>query len=101
MAGKLMITVNIHEAKARLSEYVAAVERGETVVIARRNVPVAEIRPLPGPRRQPRPLGRGPGEPGYRVPESFWEPLPAEVVEGFEGRAPDPPVPGVTRRGPG
>lgn len=96
-----MVTVNIHEAKARLSEYIAAVERGETVVIARRNVPVAEIRPLPGPRRQPRPLGVGPGEPGYSVPESFWEPLPAEVVEGFEGRAPDPPVRGAPRRGRG
>ncbi|MBP7710935.1 MAG: type II toxin-antitoxin system Phd/YefM family antitoxin [Gammaproteobacteria bacterium] len=35
-----MITVNIHEAKAKLSECVAALERGEAVLLARRNVPV-------------------------------------------------------------
>ena len=36
-----MIIVNLHEAKAKLSEYAAAVERGEAVLLARRNVPVA------------------------------------------------------------
>jgi prevent-host-death family protein len=45
----MTITVDIHEVKARLSEYVAAVERGETVIIARRNVAVAELRPIVRP----------------------------------------------------
>jgi prevent-host-death family protein len=84
-----MITVNIHEAKAKLSEYIAAVERGETVVIARRNVPVAELRAVAKAGREPRSAGLGPRESGYTLPESFWEPLPAEVLEGFEGRTPD------------
>ena len=40
-----MITVNMHEAKTRLSELVRAVETGnETVVICRGGEPVAEIR---------------------------------------------------------
>ena len=40
-----MITVNMHEAKSRLSELVKAVEIGnETVVICRGGRPVAEIR---------------------------------------------------------
>ncbi len=38
-----MKTVNVHEAKAHLSEYLAAVERGETIIIARRNEPVAKL----------------------------------------------------------
>jgi antitoxin (DNA-binding transcriptional repressor) of toxin-antitoxin stability system len=40
-----MITVNMHEAKTRLSELVKAVEeRGETVVLCRDGLEVAEIR---------------------------------------------------------
>lgn len=37
--------MNIAEAKAKLSELIAAVERGEDVVIARGGVPVARIVP--------------------------------------------------------
>ena len=39
-----MITVNMHEAKTRLSELVRAVEtEGETVVLCRNGVPIAEL----------------------------------------------------------
>ena len=37
------ITVNIGEAKTRLSELIARVEAGEEVVIARGNAPVARL----------------------------------------------------------
>ncbi len=40
------ITVNIGEAKTRLSELIARVEAGEEVVIARGNAPVARLAPL-------------------------------------------------------
>src|SRR5947207_1041500 len=46
-----MLKVNIHEAKANLSKYVAAAGRGETVIICHRNLPVAELRALPRPRK--------------------------------------------------
>ncbi len=36
-------TVNIHEAKTHLSELVAAVERGEEIVVARRGTPVVRL----------------------------------------------------------
>ena len=42
----MTITVNIGEAKTRLSELVAKVEAGEEVVIARDNRPVARLAPL-------------------------------------------------------
>jgi prevent-host-death family protein len=42
-----VITVNMHEAKSRLSELVKAVETGGEIAILQRNgVPVAEIRAL-------------------------------------------------------
>ncbi len=79
-----MIKVNIAEAKLHLSKYVKRVEAGQTVVLARRNQPVAEIRPLGKASRTPRPVGRCAGE--FRVPPNFDEPLPAAVLDRFEGR---------------
>ena len=40
------LTVNIGEAKTRLSELIARVEAGEEVVIARGNEPAARLAPL-------------------------------------------------------
>jgi prevent-host-death family protein len=85
-----MIAINIHEAKAKLSEYLTAVEAGETVQICRRNVPVAQIVPLQKPRTEPRPIGLGPFEEGYELPDSFFEPLPDELLKAFNGELHDP-----------
>jgi prevent-host-death family protein len=82
-----MIQVNVHEIKARFSDYLAAALRGERVVIARRNVPVAELTPRQPPRTEPRPLGQGPTEDGYELPDTFWEPLPDELLAAFYGAA--------------
>lgn len=38
-----MTTVNVHEAKTKLSELIARVEAGEEVVIARANKPVVRL----------------------------------------------------------
>lgn len=74
-----MKVVNIHEAKARLSEFLDLVESGERVLICRRNQPVAELRAVVGARTQPRPLGGTLIE----LPPAFFDPLPAEVTESF------------------
>jgi len=76
-------TVNIHEAKAHLSALLNQVEKGETVVICRRNKPVAELHPVPEKEQQPRPIGLARGD--FNVSEAFFEPLPDEIVTRFEG----------------
>ena len=78
----IMIRVNVAEAKAHLSRYLERVERGETVVLCRRNVPVAEIRALPRPAREPRPVGI---DRGMTLPTAFFEPLPDDLLAAFEG----------------
>ena len=75
-----MLKVNIAEAKARLSMYLDSVERGQTVVLCRRNVPIAEIRPVPKLPLEERPVGI---DRGMKVPDSFFEPLPDEVLREF------------------
>ena len=42
----MTITVNIGEAKSRLSELIARAEAGEEVVIARSNAPAVKLAPL-------------------------------------------------------
>ncbi|MDE0453341.1 MAG: type II toxin-antitoxin system prevent-host-death family antitoxin [Gammaproteobacteria bacterium] len=77
-----MIRVNISEAKAHLSRYLKRVEGGESVTLCRRNVPIAEIRPLPHPQREERPVGI---DRGMTVSASFMDPLPDEMLDEFEG----------------
>lgn len=69
-----MITVNMHEAKTRLSELVKAVEeRNETVVLCRNGREVAEIRRRAKRRAKrdltPDPRFRVTYAPGYRPTE--------------------------------
>jgi antitoxin (DNA-binding transcriptional repressor) of toxin-antitoxin stability system len=79
-----MIKINIHEAKTHLSRYLKRLAKGERIVLCMRNVPIAEIRPLPVPDAKPRPIGLARGR--FTVPPSFFEPLPDELLDGFEGR---------------
>lgn len=82
-----MIKVNIADVKAHLSRYLAAVEAGDTIVICRRNMPIAEIRPLARLPETQRPVGI---DRGMTVPASFFEPLPDDLLDAFEsaeGRA--------------
>jgi len=79
----VMITVNIHEAKARFSHYLAQVAAGELVVICKHNRPVAELRPVAVTRVVPRPFGLAAGS--FEVPDRFFEPLPDADVDAFYG----------------
>lgn len=76
-----MIEVNVHEIKARFSRYLDLLEQGETIIVCRRNKPIAELRPLT-PVRKPRPIGLGKGL--AEVGEAFFEPLPEEWLEPLE-----------------
>ena len=81
---KVMIKVNIHEAKTHLSKYLARVAAGETVLICNRNVPVAEIRPLPRRLTTRRPVGLARGT--FAVPPAFFEPLSDAELEAWTGK---------------
>jgi prevent-host-death family protein len=85
-----MIRVNIHEAKAKLSEYLDAVANGERVVICKRNQPVAELRAIAQTRTEPRPLGLAKGQ--VSIPPSFFEPMPNEFLDAFESGSVYPKV---------
>lgn len=77
-----MIRLNIADAKTHLSRHLERVEQGETIILCRRNVPIAEIHPLPQPPSKPRPVGI---DRGMVIPPQFFEPLPDELLHAFEG----------------
>lgn len=79
----VMKRINIHVAKTHLSHYLEEVEHGETVVLCRRNQPIAELRALTAHRHKPRPVGLAKKD--FKVPPSFFEDLPDEILEQFRG----------------
>jgi len=78
-----MFRINIHEMKTNLSKHLDALAPGERLLICRRNVAIAEVKRLGGPIDSPRQFGLARGQ--FTVPAAFFEPLPDDVVAGFEG----------------
>ena len=92
-----MLMVNIAEAKAKLSEFVEAVTRGERVVICNRNKPVAELRAVEEPRTSPRDLS--PMFPEWTIDPAFFDPMPPADIALWEQGDPSA-VPRVAERAP-
>lgn len=78
-----MDPVNIHEAKTRLSKLIEAVEAGEEIILARAGKPVAKLVPLSMPK-----VVRTPGlmKGKFEIPDSFFDPLPDDLLDYFEGK---------------
>lgn len=74
-----MLQVPVHEAKTHLSRLLAAVERGEEVVILRDRTPVARLVAFSEPRPRPR-FGDLRGQIGDPPPEAF-APMTDEELE--------------------
>ena len=79
-----MIKLNIHEAKTHLSKYLTKLKAGERILLCKRNQPVAQITALPEFLVRPRRIGLAKGV--FTVPRSFFEPLPEELFDAFQGR---------------
>jgi antitoxin (DNA-binding transcriptional repressor) of toxin-antitoxin stability system len=78
-----MLRVNIAEAKANFSKLLRAAQAGEPVIICDRNREIVELRALPQPSKEKRPLG--PARPGFSIPDSFFEPMSEEELREWEG----------------
>jgi len=79
-----MIRINISQAKAHLSKYLAQLKEGEAILLCKGDVPIAQIRPIRPDIRQLRPIGLDKGR--LIVPKSFLDPLPDELLDAFEGK---------------
>jgi prevent-host-death family protein len=73
--------VNIHEAKTRLSQLLARVQKGEEIIIAKAGVPVARLVSVNN-----NPTARVPGSAKSKIiiTADFDAPLPEALMESFE-----------------
>ncbi len=84
-----MIKLNIHEIKTQFSKYIDRVEAGETVVVCKRNIPVAEIRRIESRTRRTPVLGSAAGQ--GKILTSFYEPMSEGELRLWEdGHGKDP-----------
>jgi prevent-host-death family protein len=72
--------VNVHEAKAQLSDLLERAVRGEEVVIAKRGKPI--VRLVPTGTKEPRQPGLAKGK-GY-LTDAFFEPLSDEELAAWD-----------------
>ncbi len=77
-----MESVNIHEAKTRLSQLIARAQQGEGFIIAKAGKPMVRVTPIdsPAPEQQKR-LGFLAGE--FRVPDDFDRMAEQEIASMF------------------
>ncbi len=76
--------VTIHAAKTTLSKLIERALAGEEIVIARGDVPVAKLVPIPAKELPKRKAGTLRGV--LKIPKSFFEPLPDEELAAWEGK---------------
>ncbi|MGP0076002.1 MAG: type II toxin-antitoxin system Phd/YefM family antitoxin [Bryobacteraceae bacterium] len=79
-----MIRLNVHQAKTHLSKYLDRLSEGETILLCKRNTPIAEIRPVAQARKTKRPIGLAKNK--VKITKSFFKPLPDELLDAFEGK---------------
>ena len=79
-----MTTVTVHYAKTHLSKLIAAAERGEEVVIPRRDKPAVRIVPFEPAVKADRQPGRLKGL--VAMDDRFFEPLSEDELRLWEGR---------------
>lgn len=77
--------ITVHAAKTNLSKLIERAEAGEEIIIARGPTPVVRLVPIVGsaaPKRRPGTLkGR------IKIHPSFYDPLPADELDLWEGRS--------------
>ena len=81
-----MISSNINEIKTHFSSFLAKVSNGETILVCKRNVPIAEIKPVATLPNKKRPIGlAGKEYPDFEINDAFFDPLPDDIVAAFNG----------------
>lgn len=79
-----MTRVNVQEAKTQFSKYLDRVSKGETIIVCKHNIPVAELRPVGGiGSADLRPAGLWKGQVSW-TPGAF-DPMTDEEVDEFFG----------------
>ena len=78
-----MKVFTVHAAKTQFSKLIAWAQAGEEIIIAKGSTPVVKLVALQGGQAPVRKFGAMQGK--AAVTNAFFEPLPANELEGWEG----------------
>ena len=79
-----MKRLDVEAVQAHFEEHLQGLETGaeDVIVICRDDQPIAELRAIPRRRTTRRPILQR--DPRFTTPKTFFEPLPPDLVTGFE-----------------
>ncbi len=78
-----MITISLNDLPRHVRRQLERLKTGETAAIMQGDSQVAEVKLTVSPDVLLRPIGLCEGQ--FTVPDSFFDPLPADLQEAFEG----------------
>lgn len=79
-----MLKIEVKEFAKVFQKYLDRLEAGESILLTREGEPVAEITPTAQKPKQLRPYGLSANK--FVTPDHFNDPLPAELLDAFEGK---------------
>lgn len=82
-----MASISVYDARMALSQLIDRVLKGEEIVITRRGKPVVKLIPAAEEPPRRRRLGLLKGK--FEVPDSFFDPLPDDMIEAMMDGGPD------------
>ena len=77
----MTLIVNVHEAKTHFSRLLEQAHAGQEIILAKAGKPYARLVPL-----AQEPARRQPGRLSGKVGDAFFEPLPEQELDAWEGR---------------
>ena len=80
-------SINIYEAKAKLSELLKRAEQGEEIIISRAGEPIAKLVPITPVRERKLKFGKWKGK--MWIADDFDGPLPPDLQAAFDGEGKD------------
>ncbi len=75
--------IDIDHLPSNLPDIIRRLGPGDVLAITEHGCPLAELRPVVSDDSPRRPIGLAAGE--FTVPDDFYDPLPEDVLSGFEG----------------
>ncbi|MCY4529369.1 MAG: type II toxin-antitoxin system Phd/YefM family antitoxin [Chloroflexi bacterium] len=73
--------LTIQQAQTNLSKHIDDLKPGDRIILCCGNEPVAEMLPFADRSNETRPVGLGRGQ--AEVPDSFFDPLPGDILHSF------------------
>jgi len=80
----MTISIKVEDFEQIFQEHLNHIEAGETIVLTRKGVPVAEITPTDQRAKKLRPYGLSANR--FVTPDNFNDPLPEKLLASFEGK---------------